>query len=99
MSLDYDMTDTESFDLMLDIFNRFCYASLVNIKNQTKYKSLDRLTKDPRVASIWSEEGTGDGLWVGLLPGYNWSGCGVVHEYSVRDLLESMRWVKEGATY
>lgn len=69
------------------------------MKNRTKYKSLDRLAADHRVKEIWSEEGTADGLWLGLAQGYNLDGCCQVHEYNVKDLVAAMRRVKEGDTY
>jgi hypothetical protein len=87
------------FDLMLDLFKRFCYALRVNIKNRTKYRSLDRLANDPRCEKIWSEEDKGDGIWLMLADGLNLDGCCVVHEYSARDLQASFKRVKVGPTY
>lgn len=69
------------------------------MKNRTKYRTLDKLESDARIAMIWSEEGTDDGLWISLEAGFNLDGCGVVHEYSVKDLLASLKWVKAGPTY
>lgn len=57
-----------------------------NPRNRTKYKSLDRLARDPRVVEIW-DEGP-NGLWVSLAPGYNWDDTGSLHEWTVRDLLK-----------
>lgn len=71
----------------------------MNPKNRTKYRSLDRVAADPRVREIWSEEGSEDGLWISLAPGYNWEGAGCVHEWSVKDLLASFRIVSEGEPY
>lgn len=63
-------------------------------KNGTRYASLDKIAADPRVESIWDEDE--DGIWVQLVPGYNWDGCSCVHEWTVKDLLESFKSVQEG---
>jgi type IV secretory pathway ATPase VirB11/archaellum biosynthesis ATPase len=66
-------------------------------KNKTRYKTLDKLAKDPRVEEIWDEGA--NGIWVALVEGWNWDGCSCVHEWSVRDVLSSFKGITEGPTY
>lgn len=61
-------------------------------KNRTRFRSLDRIAADPRVQEIW-DEGE-DGIWISLASGYNWEGCSTVHEWTVKDLIESFRLVE-----
>jgi hypothetical protein len=65
--------------------------------NRTRYKSLDRMAKDPRIREIW-EEGK-DGLWVSLSPGYSAEGTSGLHEYTVRDLLKARERIEKGEPY
>lgn len=68
-------------------------------KNKTKYKSLNKLAADPRVKEIFSEESDDNGIWVDLVPGFNFDGCSSVHEWSCRDVIAAMDNVTEGETY
>lgn len=55
--------------------------------NKTRFKGLDRMTRDPRIVEIWDE---GDeGIWAQLAPGYNFDGSSCLHEWTVRDLLQA----------
>lgn len=66
-------------------------------KNKTLHKSLNRIAADPRVAEVWDEYRTGDGLWISLKPGWHCDHASVVHEWTVRDLIRSFRDnVREG---
>jgi len=69
---------------------------LTDMKNKTKYKSLNRYENDPRIVSIWSEEDTGDGLWADLAHGYVLEHCTNVHAWSVTRLMNDIRRVKQG---
>lgn len=53
--------------------------------------ALHNLKKNPKVSSISDERDTGDGIWVYLKPGWHCalSGTHTVHEWTVRDLVES----------
>jgi hypothetical protein len=59
--------------------------------NKTRYKSLNKIAADPRVKEIWSEQGTGDGIWILLADGWQLDDCCVVHEWTVKDLIRSFR--------
>lgn len=61
-------------------------------RNKTRYKSLDKIASDPRVEEIW-EEGS-DGIWIALMPGFQWEEVHCVHEWSVKDALASFRSVE-----
>lgn len=58
-------------------------------RNETRFKSLDKIAADPRVEKIF-DEGP-DGIWVWLR--FPWRSeslqCSVLHEWSCKDLLES----------
>jgi len=58
-------------------------------KNKTRYKSLDAIAADPRVVEIWDEDE--DGIWIALVQGFNFEGCSCVHEWSVRDVIQSFK--------
>jgi hypothetical protein len=49
-------------------------------KNKTPYRALDKLALDPRIESIYEERKYGsdywDGIWIDLMPGYNFEGMG-----------------------
>lgn len=66
-------------------------------KNKTEYATLDRIAADPRVEYI-HDEGP-DGIWISLVPGYNWEGASSVHEWNLKDLLAAFRSVEEGGPY
>ena len=68
-------------------------------RNRTKYSSLDRISRDPRVMEVWSEEITDDGLWISLVPGWNLDGASCVHEWNVKALMASFRRVRKGDAY
>lgn len=60
--------------------------------NKTRFKTLDKLAKDPRVIEIW-DEGS-DGLWAQLADGFKFEGeVTCVHEWSCKDLISSMSMV------
>lgn len=89
---------------MLDTIKRLCYACGVKMKNSTKLRSLDRVERDTRVDSVWTEYANTGGkwaneIWCSLAPGYNVDGCGQIHAFSVRDFFEQLRRVKEGDAY
>jgi|TARA_Y100000034_G_scaffold88294_1_gene105989 hypothetical protein len=57
-------------------------------------KTLDRLVKkDPRIQSYYFDV---DGYWVNLSDGYNWCGCGTIHEDTVKEVLEQVKYIAEG---
>lgn len=63
-------------------------------KNDTPFKSLDKIAADPRVELVFDEGD--DGIWIWLNPG---SLCGdtdthCVHEWTVRDVIRSFRTVQ-----
>ena len=64
-------------------------------KNQTSFRSLDRVAADPRVTQVWDEGD--DGVWIELADGWV-SDCGTscVHEWSVRDALRAFRSIRSG---
>jgi len=64
------------------------------VKNKTGKKTLDRLNSDPRVKEVW-DEGE-EGIWVSLASGWNWDGCGAVHEHTAREIMWSMKGVQKG---
>lgn len=68
-------------------------------RNRTKYKTLDKVAKDPRVKEVWSEEFSGDGLWANLEPGYNAEGCSGLHEYSCKGLIQALARIETGEPY
>lgn len=68
---------------------------LADMKNKTKYKSLNRYENDCRVVSIYSEEDSDDGLWADLAKGYVLDGCTSVHAWSVTRLMDDIRRVKQ----
>lgn len=76
----------------------------MKIKNKTPYKSLDEISRHPDVEEIWDEGD--DGIWLSLKYPYA-APCtqrGVIHEYSLRHLVEGfrqylktpMRYTKDG---
>ena len=65
--------------------------------NETRFKSLDRLVRDPRIVKVW-DEGE-DGLWAEIVDGYNWDGCSCLHEYTCSDLLSKLGRITAGPTY
>jgi hypothetical protein len=80
------------------VFKAGTFEKLANRKNQTNYKELNQLAKDPRVVRIWDEGD--DGLWVELAKGYNSEGTSHIHEWSVKDLIRLFNdTVEEGNTY
>lgn len=66
-----------------------------NQKNETNYRSLDKIANDPRVEKIW-DEGE-DGIWIQLAPGFNWDGYSCVHEWSVKDAIAAFSSVQVGS--
>ena len=62
------------------------------MKNQTRYKSLNRFENDPRIISIWSEEESDEGLWADLANGYNSNGCSSVHEWDLKTFTNALRY-------
>jgi hypothetical protein len=62
-------------------------------RNRTSYKSLDSIAKSDKVSEVWSEESTGDGIWVQLAPGYSWEECHSIHEDTVGAVLVSFKSV------
>lgn len=67
-------------------------------RNETRFKSLDRMAGDPRIVRIWDEDR--DGIWAELAPGYNFDGCSCLHEWTVREMLRAWRTrISEGPTY
>jgi hypothetical protein len=66
--------------------------------NKTRFRSLDRMARDPRVVEIWDEGA--DGIWAELAPGHNFDGSSCLHEWTVRDLLRAWRTrISTGNTY
>ena len=63
-------------------------------KNQTRFKSLDKLCEDPRVVEIW-DEGE-DGLWLSLAEGWNWCDTGACHESTCSSLIAAFKSVTKG---
>lgn len=57
--------------------------------NETRYRSLGPMARDPRIVRIWDEDQ--DGLWAQLAPGYNFDGASCLHEATCRDLLRAWR--------
>ena len=60
-------------------------------KNKTRYRTLDKIASDPRVAQIWSEQSSGDGIWILLADGWQLDGAVCVHEWSVTDLRRAFK--------
>lgn len=66
--------------------------------NETRFKGLDAMARDPRIVRIWDEDG--DGLWAQLASGFHWDGCSCLHEWTVRELLHAWRTkISMGPTY
>ena len=64
------------------------------IMEKTMSKTLNRLVKkDPRIQSYHKDI---DGYWVYLSDGYNWEGCGTIHEDTVKEVLEQVKYIAEG---
>ena len=62
--------------------------------DQVKAKA--RILADPRVATAWDEDYSGDGVWVSLAPGYHDAanpGCTCLHETSWAAALAALRGV------
>lgn len=57
--------------------------------NETRYRSLGSMARDPRIVRIWDEDE--DGLWAQLAPGYHFDGASCLHEATCRDLLRAWR--------
>lgn len=64
--------------------------------NRTRFKSLDKVAADPRVARV---EQDSDGIWVYLADGFNFEGCSAVRGDTVSEALEDFARVEEGAPY
>lgn len=60
-------------------------------------KYLESLKSDPRVADVSDERGFGDGYFVALADGYDTGdeGTTVIHEYTVKELRQSMAHVRK----
>jgi subtilisin-like proprotein convertase family protein len=69
----------------------------MNKKNKTRYRSLNKIASDSRVVEIWEEDV--DGIWVLLANGYNYDGTSVVHEWTVKNVLQSFKLVEKGPIY
>lgn len=67
----------------------------MNTKNQTRYRSLNKIAADPRVIEIW-DEGE-DGIWIALADGYICADTEThcVHEWNCRDLIASFQSVEK----
>ena len=64
-------------------------------KSETKMsKVLDNLVKtDPRIKSYDKDI---DGYWCELEDGYNWAGCGTIHENTVKDIIATLPYISVG---
>ena len=56
-------------------------------------RTMADMASHPWVESISDERSSGDGLWVYLKPGYVWDGVWFVHESTVKDCCQAMRFV------
>ena len=60
-------------------------------------KVLDKLVKtDPRIKSYNKDM---DGYWAELEDGYNWAGCGLIHENTVKDIIATLPYIDVGQPY
>ena len=60
-------------------------------------KVLDKLVKtDPRIKSYNKDI---DGYWVDLEDGYNWAGCSLIHENTVKDIIATLPYIDVGQPY
>ena len=66
-------------------------------------RTVAEVKADYRVAKVWREN---DGAfssalsyWAELAPGFNWEGCGCLHEATIRDLCAALSEVVEGPRY
>lgn len=71
-------------------------------KNRSGYRKLDRVAADPRVKEIWSEEGSRDGIWIQLMPGFDFEGVHCIHRNfddgeTMEDLLNDFEQVEENS--
>lgn len=56
-------------------------------------KTIENLiAKHPEKIAGWYKDS--DGYWIDLKPGWQWSECHAVHEWNVKDLVESFRQVE-----
>ena len=63
-------------------------------KNQTRYRSLNRIAADPRVLLVWDEGD--DGIWVDLVDGWeSYLGDSCVHEWTLAEVIRSFRWIQK----
>lgn len=63
-------------------------------RNNTKYKSLNKIASHPSVEEIWDEDT--DGLWIQLNEGWIvYGGDKCVHEWSLKDLINAFKMVQK----
>jgi hypothetical protein len=56
-------------------------------------KTLDRLkAQHPDKIRDWYADQ--DGYWINLKPGWQWQDCHTVHEWIVKDVIESFKWIE-----
>ena len=54
-------------------------------------KQVEKIKQDVRVDSVYKDS---DGWWLILKDGYNWMSGQIIHEYTIKDLYESLRIVR-----
>jgi hypothetical protein len=67
---------------------------MANPKNHTGLKSLDVVAASPMVHDIVDERDTRDGIWVYLVPGFNFDGVHCVHEDTVAAIKSAFKDVE-----
>tara|TARA_R100000234_G_scaffold951_1_gene786 strand:- start:646 stop:834 length:189 start_codon:yes stop_codon:yes gene_type:complete len=60
-------------------------------------KALNRIIKKDR--RLESYEKNIDGYWLYLKDGYNWAGCGTIHEGTIKEVLKQIPYIEKGKCY
>ncbi len=59
--------------------------------------TLNKIVKnDNRIESYTKDI---DGYWIYLKEGYNWSGCGTIHEDTIKEVLKQISYIEKGECY
>tara|TARA_R100000664_G_C2745889_1_gene133664 strand:+ start:916 stop:1104 length:189 start_codon:yes stop_codon:yes gene_type:complete len=54
------------------------------------------IKKDKRIESYYKDL---DGYWLVLKDGYNWDGCGTIHEDTIKEVLKQIPNIEKGECY